>query len=85
MDDQYFATLINSAQQLSEQPQLHESKCFGPIKDENDIKTAQKEGIPMSTIWNTQWACNIWDDWATKSRKGCHCEYPPPPHLCQKP
>ena len=78
MTEKEFDEFVNSAP-LQKQP--HTSSRFAMPKDDEAVRTAQKQAIPKGTQRSTEWACRIWDEWC-KSRRENHCEYPPRPHLC---
>ena len=86
MGNQQFASLINPsyvAEQLSEQLQPHKPVHFRPIKDENDIKVAQKRSIPPSTIQSTQWECNIGMPGPRAGKNVIVSIHASVPHICE--
>ena len=50
---------------------------FAPLKSEEDITRARREGIPQSTLKDTKYCLGIWDEW-TAARQEHTATYIPP-------
>ena len=72
MTEKEFDDFDNSAQ-LQKQP--HTSSRFAMPKDDEAVRTAQKQAIPKGTQRSTEWACRIWDEWCKSGRiaVSIHC------------
>ena len=58
---------------------------FGPPVTDSEIIAAQKASVPANTKKSTNWAVNVWKDWAEYRKQTCSAPDECPPHIliCQ--
>ena len=49
---------------------------FRPVVTEEQILKAQVAAVPLNTKKNTNWAVNVWNEWADYRKKECPNDYP---------
>ena len=49
---------------------------FGPLVSESDISKLQKAAVPANTKKNTNWALNVWKEWANDRKQRSPDDYP---------
>ena len=53
------------------------SKRFGPLVSATQVTALQKAAVPANTKRNTNWAANVWMEWAANRKLQCPTEWPP--------
>ena len=50
---------------------------FGPLVSASEVTALQKSAVPANTKKNTNWAANVWSEWAANRKLQCPTEWPP--------